>query len=305
MIIYPTQCQLCFFNVKSTQALANHLYHKHEKYNHQNYYDNYIGEVGVCVVCQNRTKFISLSKGYNNCCSLSCAVTKQWIGNEERKQSNRIRLVKNPMSGGRKKGTKNKNKYPKSLKVLERYKNNPPPSWSGKKHSPETREKMSSIRIQKMASGEIKMRQSYKGKYLPKNPKKYVGDYRNIIYRSLWERQVMVFFDENPKVLRWASEELAIPYRSPVDNKIHNYFVDFYAKMETKDGSIKEYLIEVKPASQTKPPEKNKKVTKAYINEIATWGVNEAKWNAAIEYCKDRNWEFQLITEHELGIKYK
>ena len=146
---------------------------------------------------------------------------------------------------------------------------------------------------------------AYSGKFFPKNPSKYRGDVHNIWYRSLWERQMMVYFDKNPNVLFWSSEEIIIPYKSPVDKKWHRYFVDFYAKMKTTDGSIKEYLIEVKPASQTKPPEYGKKATKRYISEIATWGVNEAKWHAAVEYCKDRNWEFQIITENELGIKYK
>lgn len=146
---------------------------------------------------------------------------------------------------------------------------------------------------------------AYSGKFFPKNPSKYRGDVHNIWYRSLWERKAMVYFDDNPSIIEWASEELIIPYKSPLDNRWHRYFPDFIIKVKTRSEEIKVIVVEVKPASQTKPPEYGKKATKRYISEIATWGVNEAKWNAAVEYCKDRNWEFQIITENELGIKYK
>ena len=144
---------------------------------------------------------------------------------------------------------------------------------------------------------------AYSGRFHPKNPKKYVGDVSNIWYRSLWERKTMVWLDEHVSVLEWSSEELIIPYLSPLDNKYHRYFPDFVAKVKTKEGNIVKYVIEIKPASQTKPPERKKKVTKRFINEVATWGVNEAKWKAAGEFCADRGWEFKILTEKELQIK--
>lgn len=145
------------------------------------------------------------------------------------------------------------------------------------------------------------MVQYYKGKYKLKNPQKYRGNPTNVIYRSLWERQVMKFLDEQEAILEWASEELVIPYVSPLDNKRHRYFPDFYMKFLNSKGEIKEMIIEVKPAAQTKEPSKStKKPTKKYITEVATWGVNQAKWNAAKEYCKTRGWEFQVLTEAEL-----
>jgi len=61
-------------------------------------------------------------------------------------------------------------------------------------------------------------------------------------------------------------------------------------------------MLEVKPKKQTQPPEKKKRITKQYIAEVATWGVNQAKWKSAIEYCKDRGWEFKVITEDHLGL---
>lgn len=144
---------------------------------------------------------------------------------------------------------------------------------------------------------------AYSGRFFPKNPKKYAGDVTSIWYRSLWERKAMNWFDLNENVLEWSSEELIIPYLSPIDNKYHRYFPDFVAKIRSRDGSIQKFVIEVKPEKQTKPPPKAKKVTKRVITEIATWGINEAKWKAATELCLDRGWSFKLITEKELNIK--
>jgi len=141
---------------------------------------------------------------------------------------------------------------------------------------------------------------SYKGKYQPKNTQKYVGNPSNIIYRSLWERKFMIYCDTNENILEWGSEELVIPYRSPVDGKIHRYFPDFYIKVKEPDGNIKKYLIEIKPHKQTIPPKKPQRQTKGYIYEAYEYAKNQSKWEAAKEYCKDRQWEFKVITEKEL-----
>ena len=144
---------------------------------------------------------------------------------------------------------------------------------------------------------------SYKGKYYPSYPRKYKGDPTNIIYRSLWERKFMVYCDKNEKILEWGSEEIALPYRSPVDNKVHRYFPDFYIKVQETNGRIKRYLIEVKPHKQTQKPKKPKRQTKNYLREVYEYAKNQAKWKAATEYCEDRLWEFKVMTENELGIK--
>ena len=143
---------------------------------------------------------------------------------------------------------------------------------------------------------------SYKGKYYPSYPRKYKGDPTNIIYRSLWERKFMVYCDKNQNILEWASEEIAIPYRSPIDNRVHRYFPDFYMKVKETNGKIKNYVIEVKPAKQTKPPAKPKRQTKGYIREAYEYAKNQAKWKMAREFCADRQWEFKVVTEKELGI---
>lgn len=129
-----------------------------------------------------------------------------------------------------------------------------------------------------------------------------MGDYKNIIYRSSWECKVMDWLDRNPDIISWGSEELIIPYISPVDNKWHRYFPDFLVKVRTKDNIIRTMMLEVKPKKQTKAPEPRKRVTKQYIMEVTTWGVNQAKWKAAQEFCEDRKWEFKIITEDHLGL---
>ena len=143
---------------------------------------------------------------------------------------------------------------------------------------------------------------AYKGKYKPKCPRKYKGDPTNIIYRSLWERKFMVYCDSTTNILEWGSEEIVLPYRSPIDNKVHRYYPDFYIKVRESTGKIKRYLIEVKPKKQTIAPKVQKKKTKSYIYEVCEYAKNQAKWKAAKEYCKDRLWEFKVLTENELGI---
>jgi len=143
---------------------------------------------------------------------------------------------------------------------------------------------------------------AYSGQFKPSNPQKYVGDYKNIIYRSSWEARVMNWLDKNPSIVSWASEEVVVPYISPVDGRWHRYFPDFVVKVKDKNGTLKTMMLEVKPKKQTKEPEQQKRVTKRYITEVTTWGVNQAKWKAATEYCLDRNWEFKLITEDHLGL---
>ena len=144
---------------------------------------------------------------------------------------------------------------------------------------------------------------SYKGKYSPINPRKYKGDPNNVIYRSLWERRFMKYCDTNVNILEWGSEEIALGYISPLDNRPHRYFPDFYIKVKESTGQIKKYLIEIKPKKQTIEPEKKKKVTKGYLYEVMEYAKNQAKWSAARNFCKDNGWEFKILTEAELGIK--
>ena len=145
------------------------------------------------------------------------------------------------------------------------------------------------------------MRKRYKGKYKVKNSKKYIGDSSNVIYRSLMELRFMKWADRSDNVLKWNSEEVVIPYISPIDNKRHRYFPDFL--IQTDKGWT---LIEVKPQVQTKPPKKllvenlTPKKKRRYVRAVQTWLVNEAKWKAARKVCEVEGWTFQLMTEKQL-----
>tara|TARA_R100000315_G_C5235526_1_gene147399 strand:- start:1860 stop:2294 length:435 start_codon:yes stop_codon:yes gene_type:complete len=140
----------------------------------------------------------------------------------------------------------------------------------------------------------------YKTKYNPQNKSKYIGDPTKIVCRSLWERRVCKYLDENINVIRWGSEEIAIPYYSPVDKKMHRYYPDFIAEIKSSDNSVKTYVIEVKPKKQTKAPEKKKKKTKSYIRECMTFAVNEAKWKSANKVCVNKGWDFIILTEDDI-----
>ena len=133
-----------------------------------------------------------------------------------------------------------------------------------------------------------------KGLYKPKNISKYKGDYRKIDHRSGLELRFMRYLDGNDSILKWSSEEIVIPFRSPIDGKVHRYFPDFWVK--TAQG---ETLIEIKSKVQTKPP-KPKPNRRRFIKEVKIWGINEAKWKAAMAYCETRNWKWQILTEQDL-----
>ncbi len=147
------------------------------------------------------------------------------------------------------------------------------------------------------------MRKVYKDPYLykVKNANKYVGDVNNVWVRSSWELKFYNWCDMNTSIVNWSSEEIAIPYSSPKDNPkdkiIHRYFVDAMIKVKDKDNNVKIYLIEIKPYKQTIPPKKRN------INEVLTYGINSAKWQAARMFCEKKGWEFKIFTEKELGIK--
>lgn len=141
------------------------------------------------------------------------------------------------------------------------------------------------------------------GKFKPKNPVKYKGDPTTIVYRSSWELRFMAYLDAHQDVIQWSSEELIIPYRSPIDGKVHRYFPDFQVQKRKQDGTIETMVIEIKPDKETRPPVVQNKPTKRYLREVYTWGINSAKWKAAEEFCRDRKWKFAIMSEQHLGIK--
>lgn len=141
-----------------------------------------------------------------------------------------------------------------------------------------------------------------KGWFKPRNPEKYRGDPTNIIYRSSWEFKFCTYLDDHKDVIQWSSEEFCIPYRSPIDGKVHRYFPDFWVKKRNREGVVDVMVVEIKPYYQTQPPKVQTNKTKKYLNEVKTWGINQAKWSAAHEFCLDRGWKFVTMTEKELGV---
>lgn len=142
---------------------------------------------------------------------------------------------------------------------------------------------------------------TYKGWFTAKNPHKYKGDANNIVYRSSWELKVMKYLDEHKEVIWWSSEELFIPYVSPVDHKIHRYFPDFVARILQSTGKQITVVMEVKPFKQTQKPVQKRR-TQKFLQEAATYAINQEKWRAADLFCKEHGWQFKLITEKELGM---
>ena len=146
--------------------------------------------------------------------------------------------------------------------------------------------------------------QKYKGKYKPINPTKYMGNSDNIIYRSMWERRCMKYFDINPSVLQWASEEVVIPYYDSITKKVRRYFPDFLIKIKDKNGQEKTHLIEVKPSKDMRPPVGGKgKKKSTVLYEMKTYQLNRDKFASARKWCDDRNIIFDIWTEKHLQQK--
>jgi hypothetical protein len=144
------------------------------------------------------------------------------------------------------------------------------------------------------------------GYYKIKNPDKYMGNPIDIVYRSSWEYKFMVYCDLNDKILKWSSESIKIPYTDHT-GKSRYYIPDFYieTKHEKVDGLINKFLIEVKPAKETKQPIMPKgtiseKKLKKLEYELKTWMKNKYKWVHAMEWCNARDIKFLIVTENHL-----
>lgn len=133
-----------------------------------------------------------------------------------------------------------------------------------------------------------------RGRFIPKNPQKYVGNVNNILWRSSWELAFMKWLDQNPSILRYGSEELAIPYLNPIDLKVHRYFPDIVVLYKHKDGSIRKEIVEIKPYKETVPtPKMTERDAQALM-------VNQAKWKAAADFAALHGSSFRVITEKTL-----
>jgi head completion protein len=151
------------------------------------------------------------------------------------------------------------------------------------------------------------MARKYKqGLYKPKHPEKYRGDPTKIMMRSSWETKFSMWVDNNPAVIEWGSETIIIPYVSPIDNRGHRYYVDFWIKVQNSKKQIETYIVEIKPKAQCYPPDYShrKRLPKAQVimEEQCTYAVNQTKWKAARQYAKQRGWKFIVLTEDELNV---
>jgi hypothetical protein len=147
----------------------------------------------------------------------------------------------------------------------------------------------------------MKSSKHYKqGIYKPLFPEKWKGNLGNIVYRSGLELKFFRALENNRNVLQIASEEVVVPYISPIDNRKHRYFLDLWIRLKDSSGTIRTYLVEIKPESQTKQPKKSKVINESYINKVNTFLVNQAKWDAAKQYCVERGWDFVILTEKDL-----
>lgn len=147
----------------------------------------------------------------------------------------------------------------------------------------------------------------HQGKFIPRNPQKYVGDVNNIIYRSSYEFHFMRFLDNSDNIIRWNSEDVVVPYYNPMDGETHRYFVDFYIEYKKKDGTVSRELIEIKPKVQCYPPKQPKRKTKKsiqnYNEAVRTFVKNKMKWGYAEKFARDNGMIFRVMNEDDLGIK--
>ena len=134
------------------------------------------------------------------------------------------------------------------------------------------------------------MKSYVQGQYKPINPDKYVGTYP-IIFRSSWEQKVMVLFDTNPNIIRWASESLKIPYQNPFTGKYTVYIPDFVVTYCDAAGKEKTEIIEVKPAKETFLEEAKSLRAKAAV------ALNAFKWNAAQAFARHHGMTFRVMNE--------
>ena len=144
---------------------------------------------------------------------------------------------------------------------------------------------------------------SYKqGIYKPVNESKYIGR-KKPEYRSSWELKFFTWCDKNSNILEWSSESVIVPYKSPVDNRYHRYYVDNAIALQEGDRIIK-YLVEIKPYKQTIPPVQSKRKKKStLLYENRTYAVNQSKWASARLFAEKKGMKFIILTENELNIK--
>ena len=146
-----------------------------------------------------------------------------------------------------------------------------------------------------------KNRNFSQGVFSPKHPEKYKGSFP-IAYRSKWELVCMRRLDSNPNIICWGSESVVVPYPNPLTGRVSRYFVDFNVTLRDKQGEIRKFLVEIKPHSQTLPPNQKVRNPRTLIRQQAEYIKNQAKWKAAEEYANKKGSSFVVLTEKHLGL---
>jgi hypothetical protein len=140
-----------------------------------------------------------------------------------------------------------------------------------------------------------------KGKFTPKNPQKYVG-LKNPTYRSSWEWAFMNFCDNHASIQKWASEPVKIPYKNPVTGRQTIYVPDFFIQYLDKKGKLITEIIEIKPQNQQLMEKVGRNSAR-----ISAFVVNQAKWAAANQWCRNSGLKFRVLNEtdifHQGGIR--
>jgi hypothetical protein len=138
------------------------------------------------------------------------------------------------------------------------------------------------------------------GIFSPIHSEKYKGSLP-IIFRSSLELKAYKWLDTNSNVISWGSESVVVPYISPIDNRMHRYFVDVVAQIKRKDGLTQKYLIEIKPSKFLLEPKNSpRKSNKTLIYEVTQYSINTAKWDAAQRWCVKNNYTFLIFTEKHI-----
>lgn len=157
------------------------------------------------------------------------------------------------------------------------------------------------------------------GNYIPENKDKVIklNSKGGIYYRSGYELKIYRYLDINENVIKWGAEFICIPYKKYKWKKTkwgelvkktsdHRYFPDVYYELKNSDNSISKIVAEIKPYSEVKEPNIPKKATKKQLENfeyaINMWNTNQFKWEQAIEYCKNRDMKFVIITEKYLNL---
>lgn len=143
------------------------------------------------------------------------------------------------------------------------------------------------------------------GKFIPRNPEKYIGDIYNIIYRSSWEGRFCQYCDQNLNILKWSSEPVEIKFWNPIDKNEHSYFPDYYIKVQKIDGTTEDWIIEIKPSAQYQLEKKpvlsgrlTEKRIRSHNDQMQVWIINRAKFDAATRFAKHNGYRFGAIDEN-------